>query len=183
MKVLIFVLCFFMISCCEAQHYDHQENYSGHQENSFKSERISQSATILLRGEIQEVFPLFNPVEEQKWAPSFRPVFIYPTDGRVEPGMSFKTPGHLAEGEWLWILTRYDVQNYALEYLITAPHRYWTISIKCGTIGPESKKTTADITYTYTALNSKGMLLNRKALDKMFADNLLHWQKAINAIL
>ncbi len=157
-----------------------QSNLS--QSEIFKSEKISKAANITLNESIETVFPLFNPVEEQKWAPPFKPQFIYPLDETVQEGMSFKTiKKDREEPVYLWILTKYDTSNYQLQYLLTTTNRYWTIDIACTTIS--NNKTSANIRYSYYALNKEGIELNKNHLKRIFGINLKDWENAINNYL
>lgn len=149
----------------------------------FVSEKISNTVTITLNGDIESVFPLFNPIEEQKWAPVFKPSFLYPSDEVVQEGMSFKTAGRGDEAEYLWIITKYDQLNHLIQYLVSTENRYWTITVD-NTISPtDASKTIAQISYSFYSLNSKGKDINDKNLDRMFANDLEDWEEAINSYL
>jgi hypothetical protein len=157
---------------------NHEEGAIG---SSFCSERISKTATIQLNGTIDVVFPLFNPVEEPKWEPRFKPHFIYPPDQSVQQGMTFKTAGHGDEKEFAWVVNQYDEAAFHIQYLVFTPYRYWTITIDCQRSG--KNKTSATVTYEFTALEARGIGLNKIRLESMYASNLLDWEDAINRYL
>ncbi len=175
--IVLITFLFSIVSCGQ-----NQSDSSTMQTKKFKSEKITKSATITLNGNIETVFPLFNPIEEQKWAPPFKPQFIYPSDETVQEGMSFKTiKADRAEPEYLWILTRYDTSRYQLQYLLTTANRYWTIDVACTVIS--NNRTSASIRYSYYALNKQGIELNKTHLNRIFGMNLKDWEDAINSYL
>ncbi len=184
MKYLISLTAFLiLLSSCE-----HNHGHGGHhgkeiELGDFKSEKVSKTATIVLNGSIENVFPLFNPVEEQKWAPVFKPHFIYPSDETIQEGMSFKTAGHGDESEFLWIITKYNKASHLIQYLVSTPNRYWTITISCEETSENSPKTSAKISYTYYALNGKGIKLNSDHLERIYSKGLKDWEEAINEFL
>ena len=146
----------------------------------FNAERISKSAKIILNENLKNVFPLFTPFEERKWAEGWNPELIYPTEELVEEGTVFKTKGHgHDENEFLWLISKYQPEVGIIQYNVSTQNRIWTITIKCIQIIAE-KKTKAEITYSFTGLNSIGNKINKIALERMFSENLKDWEKAIN---
>lgn len=179
----------FLFSCehGHGQHHGHDPHGHGHSKEfkavDFNVEKLSKTAVIILNGNIQTVFPLFNPIEEQKWAPVFKPHFIYPADKTIQEGMSFKTAGHGEEDELLWIITKYDTATHLIQYLVSTPNRYWTITVDCREAGDDPNQTTAEITYAYYPLNKKGVDLNKRMLEHMYAKDLKDWEEVINDYL
>lgn len=182
MKYLILaILALVAFSACEHGHGHH------HAEppviEKFDSKMISQSATIQLHGNIETTYPLFNPIEEPKWAPVFKPYFIYPSDQKVQKGMSFKTAGIEDEPEFLWIITQYEPNQHLIQYLVNTPNRYFFITVECSSTLDHPHLTKANITYEFYALTSKGIELNQHFLDRIFANDLKDWETAINGYL
>jgi hypothetical protein len=140
--------------------------------------RISRSATIVLNANIAEVFPLFGPIREKEWAEGWNPEIIYSLDPLVEEGMIFRTPGN--EEDYLWVLTKYSPDHHVVVYTVHTSTRVWFIRVECK---PAGNKTSATVTYTYTALTKEAIELNRSALRKMFASDLRDWEEAINIYL
>jgi hypothetical protein len=148
----------------------------------FKSEKISRTNAITLKGEIQKVFSLFGAFEERKWADGWNPSLIYPCTEIIEEGTTFKTVGNGSfEREFLWRVSKYEPDNYLIQYLVSTENRYWTITIKCDSIS--DRLTKASITYTFIGLNESGNKINSQSLEKMYANNLKEWQEAINYYL
>jgi len=140
--------------------------------------RISRSATLSLNADIDKVFPLFGPVLEKEWAYSWDPEIIFSGTDLVEEGMIFRTKGE--EEHYTWVVTKYQPDNYIVEYTVNTSTRIWFILVACKQAG---SKTLAKVTYTYTGLTGKGMELNRAALAKMFEFDLRDWEDAINFYL
>lgn len=172
-KSIILILTTLIIACKNPHHMDNQ---------NFKAEKVSKSATIEVSGNIQNVFPLFGPFEERKWAEGWNPTLIYPTTEIIEEGTTFKTEGHAHdETEFLWRVSKYQPETNLIQYLVSTSNRYWTITIICKQITDD--KTTAEITYTFFGLNNLGNTINRQSIEKMYIKNLKDWEEAINYYL
>ena len=149
-------------------------------EVEFAAMRISKSSTLMLNGELRDVFPLFTPIHEKEWAAGWEPEILY---GGVEikEGGIFRTPSYFDEGEYfLWIISKYDEHHFLIQYTVTSPGRVWFIEVQCK---PYQSKTLATITYIYTGLNAEGHERNKVALGRIFANNLADWENAINYFL
>lgn len=150
----------------------------GQHETEFTSEKLSRTAEIVLEGDPGEVFPLFNPLEEPKWAPQFQPIVIYPADRQVQEGMTFKTAANEHEGELVWRINEYDEATLHLQYLVFNQRQVFTITIDCSEL--DDRKTLARVTYDFIALGQPGVASNQARADRIFADDLSDWEKAIN---
>jgi hypothetical protein len=150
-------------------------------QTEFKSERISQHASIELNGSVYNVFPLFGPVLEKKWAEGWDPEIIYSTTGLADDHMIFRTKAnHLSEDWYTWVVTRYEPENFFIEYTVSTSQRVWFISVQCA---QKRSKTIAAISYVYTGLSPQGNELNQVAMKKIFAHDLKDWEEAINYYL
>ena len=151
---------------------------------NFKSEKVSKTASFVVNDTIEKVFPLFGAFEERKWETNWDPILIYPDQEIIEEGTSFKIKGHGHdnETEFLWIVTKYDPELHLIQYLVSTPNRYWTITVKCKSLDNEMK-TNITVTYSYFGLNEKGNELNTSGLEKMYQRNLQDWADAINNYL
>ena len=83
-------------------------------------EQRTESFTIRLNGSVAEVTPLFGPVREAEWAPSWKPRFIHPIGGAQREGTIFRTITSNGR-ERLWVLTAYDANEGRVEYVLVAP--------------------------------------------------------------
>ena len=150
-------------------------------DENFKAEKISQTETIVLNGIIEKVFPLFGAFEERKWANGWAPQLIYPEEERIEEGTTFLTEGFDDEPTYLWRVTKYAHADSLIQYLVSTENRYWTITVKCK--AAINNCTTAEVTYTYLGLNKRGNELNKKSINRIYADRLKDWEEEINAYL
>jgi hypothetical protein len=148
---------------------------------NFKSEKVSRTATITVNTSIDKAFPLFGAFEERKWATGWNPTLIYPSTEIIEEGTTFKTQGYGNEVEFLWRVSKFDSDQYLIQYLVSTENRYWTITVKCSP-APDNK-TLAEITYTYIGLNEVGNKINKDALAAMYKDELKDWEGEINYYL
>ena len=77
-------------------------------------EQRTQSFAIVLRGSVADVTPLFGPVREPEWTPTWTPRFIHPLEGAQREGVVFTTTS-ANDKERLWLLTAYDVKEGRVE--------------------------------------------------------------------
>jgi len=156
--------------------------------NNFKSEKVSQSASFIVNANIEKAFPMFDAFEERKWAEGWEPILIYPENEIIEEGTTFKINahghghGHSSESEFLWIVTKYKPNLHLVQYLVSTENRFWTITVECESL-ENNTKTNATVTYSYIGLNEEGNELNRNSLEKMYKENLNDWAEAINDYL
>src|SRR5437667_6477816 len=83
-------------------------------------EQRTQSFTIVLQGSVADVTPLFGPVREAEWSPSWAPRFIHPREGAQRDGVVFTTISGNGK-ERFWVLTTYDVKAGQVAYVIVTP--------------------------------------------------------------
>jgi hypothetical protein len=147
--------------------------------NIFKSERVSKTAEIILMRAIEQIFPLFGPIEEKKWADGWKPVILYPNSEKIEEGMVFTThsQNHI-ESVYAWIVSKYQPGNHLIQYIVSTINRYWVITVQC--IPLSDKETKAVITYTFTGINNIGNEINKQSIEKMFERDLKDWEESIN---
>ena len=152
---------------------------------NFQSQRISRTASFVLDANIARVFPLYGAFEERKWAPGWEPTLIYPAKEVIEEGTTFTIEPQehdYDEGGSRWIVSKYEPEQYLIQYLVSTNNRFWTITVKSEPVEKEAKTKTA-VTYTYTGLNEVGNQRNKKSMDTMFAHDLQDWAALINAHL
>ena len=151
-------------------------------DKNFKAEKVSRTATFEINANINKVFPLFGAFEERKWADGWNPTLIYPSTEIIEEGTVFKTKGDRDdEKEFIWFVSKYEPQNYLIQYVVSTQNRFWTITIKCKIIS--DTLCAATVVYKYIGLNPLGNEINKHSLEKMYAEDLKDWQAAINFYL
>lgn len=144
--------------------------------------KISKEATIILDSKIEEVFPLFGFWEEKKWAYGWNPKLIYPEKPIMQEGTVFTTESAFEdEASYNWIVSKFIPEQYMAEYTNSTKNRIWVIKVQCESIA--NNKTSATVSYTYIALNKKGIECNQIALNEIFNNDLKDWEQAINHYL
>ncbi|HEY0742280.1 MAG TPA: SRPBCC family protein [Chryseosolibacter sp.] len=149
-------------------------------QNEFIPDRISKTASFLVDGKLEDVFPLFGPIKEKLWAEGWEPEVIFSNGELVQEHMIFRTQVSSPENYYTWIVTQFNPEQHLVEYTVTTQNRIWFIRVKCTA---ENTRTKATVTYTYTGLNKQGNDLNRNALERMYSSDLKDWQDAINYYL
>lgn len=147
----------------------------------FNASKVSQTETININGNIENIFLLFGAFEERKWTEGWNPVLVFPETEIIEEGTTFTTEGHGEELEYLWRVSKYYPEQYLIQYLVSTENRYWTITVKCSPISAD--KTSAEITYTFIGLNEKGNKINKESLQRMYENKLIDWEQEINNYL
>src|SRR5215472_11014299 len=144
-------------------------------------EQRTQSFTIVLKGSVADVTPLFGPLREAEWAPSWTPRFIHPAEGAQREGVVFTTTS--ANGkERVWLLTAYDVKKGRVEYVFVTPASTAN-EIKIQVLPDGEKESKATVTYRHSALVPEGNKEVAK-LDAHWGERQsVHWERAINAVL
>jgi len=147
----------------------------------FKPERIQCSASFIIHGKIENVFPLFGPIREKEWAHGWEPEILYCSENvLVEEHMIFQTASHDKEEKFTWIITQYQPEKYLIEYTVSTQERVWFIHVSCK---DQNNTTEVTVSYTYTGLTAEGNRKNEQALKRMYSDNLKDWEEAINYYL
>ena|SRR5579864_1271435 len=120
-------------------------------------------------------FPLFDPVNEARWDPDWKPVLLRQ---RVQQGLVFLTDDE--RGRSVWLLDRYDPAGYALRYVVTAPSLIDQIDISLRPGGGWAS--IATVTYTRTSLDPSADEQVRR-FGMHFPHQAPHWESAINRAL
>lgn len=144
-------------------------------------EQRTQSFTILLNGPVSAVTPLFGPLRESEWAPSWAPRFIHPVGGEQREGVVFTSRS--ANGrERLWLLTTYNVDEGRVEYVFITPG-FTANEIKIQVKADGENRSKATITYRHSALAPEGNEEVAKLGANWAEQQRAHWESAINSIL
>jgi hypothetical protein len=149
-------------------------------ENSFQAERIERTASFVVNAPVDKSFPLFGPIREKEWAAGWEPSVLLSKDILIEEHMIFQTNGQEGEGNYTWAVTTFQPEKHLVEYTVFTSERIWFIRVACEAVG---EKTNATVSYAYTGLTEEGNRKNKLAIEKMYANNLNDWEKAINHYL
>jgi hypothetical protein len=144
-------------------------------------EHRSQSFTINLKGSVAEVTPLFGPVREAEWAPTWKPRFLHPAEGGQAEGAVFTTMTSAGTAR-LWLLTAYSVSQGRVEYVVIAPG-LTVDEVKIRVFPDGERQCKATVTYRHSALTPAGNGEVEKLNARWAGQQRVHWETAINAAL
>lgn len=145
-------------------------------------QRAERTCHLRLNAPPAEVFPLFGPKLESRWAPEWQPAFIHPPDGEVDRhGAVFIVPPDDERPESTWVMTAYEESEGRVEYVYVAPrHNVTQIWIRVAPSG--DTQSDVAVTYRRTALGEAGNVFVERfvaTVDEMRA----HWERSINGYL
>lgn len=126
----------------------------------FDARKAKRSHTVKLEASPETVFPLLCPVREEEWTCGWENhtyELIYTESGFNEEGCIFKT-SYPEGNESLWICTKYDKENYEMEFLVHVKDlviRKMNILLKIN----DDNTTNARFEYTVTSITEKGNAL------------------------
>lgn len=127
-----------------------------------------------LRATADVAFPAFDPVNETKWDPDWKPRLLAE---EVREGLVFLVGD--GDSTSTWILDRYEPTSRTIGYLVVAKSIVTRIRIE---VIPQGDVSRATVAYTRTALDQRGIeAVERFALH--FPSQAPHWEAAINGFL
>lgn len=147
----------------------------------FKAKRVSRKFIQKINSTPDKIFPLICPVKQRDWLDGWNCEMVNSQSGLSEEGCVFKTK-HESEVETIWIITKYDVENYIIEYVritwgvlavkinISLEHRYSNI-------------TDVNTEYIFTALSEEGNEFIEGKSSKQFFNMMKWWEKSMNYYL
>ncbi len=121
--------------------------------------------------------PLFGAWEEQKWAPGWKPEFLYPTPAADQQGSVFRVQKGAHPS--LWVNTIFDLASGHVQYVYVLADLLVTridIHIK----GNSRDQTDISVTYERTALNPSAND-HVKSLAREDSTSGEEWRRLINA--
>ncbi len=119
-------------------------------------------------------FPFFDPVNETKWDPQWKPQFL---GSRIEEGLVFLVGD--GPDRTTWLVNRYEPNMYRISYVVAASSTLTQIKIA---LRPSGAGSIATVTYVKTALDRDGIpMVDHFA--RHFPAEREHWESAINAAL
>jgi hypothetical protein len=145
-------------------------------QTGFRAKQALRTGTIRLDGPIEEVFPLFTPIEEKKWAAGWDPKPVWPESGEVVEGMVFTVDE--APGRVFWVVTHYDAQRHEIAYANVLPGQTLNrIEIGCKAAGAQTECT---VRYAFVGLSDEGNKFVDFHSEEAYAAKMRHWEEAIN---
>ena len=116
---------------------------------------IEHTCTLIFNKSASDLFPLFNPEEEKKWAPGWDYEDVM--DNKIfKEDYVFLTNCHDHKTTTaIWIIKKYDPSNFLIQYYKIEPeNKVGIITVKCQPIGKH--ETTVNVTYKYIAVSKSG---------------------------
>lgn len=148
---------------------------------TFAPLHVSRSGSIRLSAAPADVFPLFEPIGEMRWAEGWSPRVLYPLSGEARLGMVFTTQ-HPGEAETIWTIAAYDPERLRISYVRQTPgSRVGVIDVECAAAGDQTSHVT--VTYTFTALSEEGNVYIAAFTEDHYAAYMAEWERAINHYL
>ena len=148
---------------------------------SFNARHITRSYEQTINADPARVFDLLCPVKEAEWLDGWDYTLLYSKIGLAEEGCVFLSRQE-GEKDTIWMITRRDVQNRAIEFVRATPES----RIARLTIAVDEKaenRSTVKITYDITAIGEDG----NKFLEKLTRDNfeagMKFWEASMNYFL
>jgi hypothetical protein len=147
----------------------------------FNAVRITRTASIGLAAPPEAVFPLFGPLDEQRWEPHWNPTMLYPPSGATQRDAVF-TAAHPDGTPTFWTIVAFEPADLRISYLRVHPATH-IARIDIGCSGDSDGMTRANVTYTFTGLSVAGNAYVERFSESHYAEWLRSWEAAINSYL
>lgn len=151
----------------------------------FISKRITTTSQFEVSRPASDVFLLYGPEDEKKWAPGWNPRWIFPKNKDAINKMPqkdwiFQISGHgHHKVPTLWTIREFDSDKMFVEYFVVTPDTtVHTIKVQVFNKGNDSSITR--VTYQFTALSEKGNKIIDSKNQKKFNSEIKHWKKLID---
>jgi hypothetical protein len=149
--------------------------------NSFVAKHFSHTQILTLDSTIDQVFPLFGPLEERRWAHGWNPTVLYSESALGDSAGTVFTSNLPGEPETVWYVVQFDSIQHLVEYVrVTPGHKIALVRVCCDALPDE--RTSAAVTYAFTALSDAGNC-ELAHLERDHPSSVQHWQHAINHYL
>ena len=150
---------------------------------TFTAKRVGHSHTIVLNDSPENLFHLFTPEGEKKWAEGWDFTPVFPSTREVEENMVFTTAAHdHGQMDAIWIITRYEPMAYSIEYQRIEPGmKIGRIHVRLTETPPG--RTSATVEYVYTALSQEGNEFVEGFSEIGYQHFIQLWQNAIHHYL
>jgi hypothetical protein len=163
------------------------------QEVEFVAYRAVNMGRFFVPFAVDEVFPLYGPVEEAKWAPGWKPQWLYPERSSAETTLPERgwvfTTGKRSKDRKLWYLQKADFSLHEVSYFVHWPGRMaYTIDI-CATRSADSKEmgngTLTTVTYDFVGTSVEGNkeIEERTGRPEHYVEEMKHWRQLIQGYL
>jgi hypothetical protein len=123
-----------------------------------------------------EIFELFTPEGERRWAPDWAPNWIHPHDGEAHAEAVFATTN--GGEETVWMVLELDANERRAKYLRMTPgSRIGVVEVACESASEGG--TTVRVTYRMTALTPEGERRLAAFDAAAYAEMMAEWQRRV----
>jgi hypothetical protein len=148
---------------------------------TFTAKHFTHTQTLTIDGPIDEVFPLFGPLEERRWAHGWDPTILYSESPLGDSAGTVFTSNLPGEPETIWVVAQFDAAQHLVEYVrVTPGHKIAIVRVRCAVLPDD--RTSAAVTYAFTAISEAGNA-DLAHLEQAHPASVQHWQHAINHYL
>ena len=114
---------------------------------------------------VEEVFPLFSPEGEKRWAPNWDYENIMGTTELSEDYVFLTRSHDHASADAIWLVKRYVPSEWFIQFYRVEPEdKVGVVTVRCSSISEQT--TYVEVTYQYIPLSEKG----RKFIDGFTAE-------------
>jgi hypothetical protein len=142
--------------------------------------RRTRSATMRLRSDPENVFPLLCPVRESEWIETWQCAMVHTESGRAELDCIFKTAFPSDGPEDVWVVSRYEPPR-RIEFVRVNPLRVMHYTIALQPLAPGESEATW--TQVLTGLNAEGDRFIQSMDDAAFSDRMAALEGMLNHYL
>jgi hypothetical protein len=143
--------------------------------------QAEKSITFEVHAEPKEVLPLFGPVRESDWSPTWKPSFIYPAAGSNTREGTVFTTGSGNSRISVWILVEYSAQRKTVHYAVVSPDET-TTEIWVRLSPRPGNRTKVQVTQRRTSLRVETDEFIAH-FEQHFPSEAGHWQETIEGYL
>ncbi|MBN1856538.1 MAG: hypothetical protein JW846_06280 [Dehalococcoidia bacterium] len=139
---------------------------------------VRHSEKFRIAQQIERVFPLFSAEGERVWVPGWDYVNVMGSTDLHEDYIFLTTSHDHAGSDAIWIVKRYEPENHFVQFYRVEPGvKVGVISIVCSQV--DEKLTEVEVTYQYTALNTKGEEFIAGFTSSQYKDFIAEWHRLL----
>ena len=187
MNQLLITICLIAMAVVATAQHSHVQ---------FKAMKTTLSGKMNIKGPVEKVFPLFDPVNESKWIPEWQIQVVYQEEeGVISEGMVFLTDTGESEGLWndlefqeasskarIWNILAFDLSQHFVKYQYVWPGKVLVqVEVSCEETATQNTEVT--MTYSLTALSESGNTMVQQWSTESMKSRLTGWEKAVNDYL
>ncbi len=135
---------------------------------------VVRTTSFSLSSPIKEVFPLFEPLGEKRWAKGWDPKPVWPAGLKAVPNAVFTTT-HPDGTKATWVIVVYQPPHEISYVRFVAEHHTATVTVKCEV--EDAKDTKVDVNYRFLALSPEGEEYVESQTEEQFEKTMASWKK------